>query len=207
MSTAASALAEKLGKEVDVSVDGGGIRLDSERWERFWSSFVHAVRNAVDHGLEAPEERAERGKGATGILRLRAVLTQDDFAIELQDDGRGIAWSTIAERLRARGHAAQTTEDLVEGLFADGVSTAMEVTEVSGRGVGMGALREVARALGGSIEVRSTLNGGTTIRCVFPGSCATVDPSWVLEREMARSAASRSACPTRADRVALRRAA
>ena len=207
LGAAASVLAAKLGKEVDVSVDGGGIRLDGERWEGFWSAFVHAVRNAVDHGLEVPEERRERGKGATGILRLRAVLAHDDFTVELEDDGRGIAWAAIAERLRARGHAAETTEDLVEGLFADGVSTAAEVTEVSGRGVGMSALRAAVRARGGAIEVRSTLNGGTTLRCVFPAACATVDPSWVLEREMARSASCRSGAPTRAARGSLRRAA
>lgn len=203
----ASALAAKLGKEVDVSVDGGGIGLDGERWSGFWASLVHAVRNAVGHGLETPEERLRGGKGASGTLRLRAALEQRNFVVELEDDGRGIAWSKVADRLRERGLAADTTEALLEGLFADGLSTAESVTDLAGRGVGVGALRAMVRELDGSVSVHSTLNGGTTLRCTFPASSAMVEPAWVLKREMARFASCNPSLRREAGKGSVQRAA
>lgn len=184
----AGELATRLGKKVEVLVDAGGLRLDNERWGPFWAAYVHAVRNAVDHGLELPDERVAAGKLPAGTVSLSAEVEQDFFAIELRDDGRGIAWSAISERLRERGLPATTAEQLTDGLFLDGLSTARDVTDVSGRGIGMGALRAAVAARGGRIEVRSTLGVGMTLRCVFP-ACATMEPSWVLKREIARQAA------------------
>lgn len=183
----ASTLATKLGKDVTLAMDSNEIYLDGDRWAGFWAAFVHAVRNAVDHGIETPEERVETGKSPAGRLSLRAEVDTRELVIELADDGRGINWSRIADRMRERGLPADSAEELVEGLYADGLSTASTVTELSGRGVGMGALRDEVRALGGSISVHSSTCDGTRIRCTFPAFHANVDPAHVLEREIAHT--------------------
>ena len=185
----ATSLASKLEKQVEVACDGGGMRLDNERWAGFWAAFVHAVRNAIDHGVELPEERVAGGKLPAGQLALRATLEPKAFVIELSDDGRGIAWKRVGQRLREVGLPSVTTQDLVEGLFVDGLSTADGVTELSGRGIGMSALRAAVQERGGRVEIRSELGAGTSLRCVFPVAAVTVDPAWVLKRELARQAA------------------
>jgi two-component system chemotaxis sensor kinase CheA len=196
----AGALAFKLDKQVEVVTDGGGMRLDNERWGGFWAAFVHAVRNAIDHGVELPEERVESGKLPAGQLALRATLENQSFVIELNDDGRGIAWKRVGQQLRERGLSSATTQDLIDGLFMDGLSTADGVTDVSGRGIGMSALRAAVQERGGRVEIRSELGAGTSLRCVFPASAVTVDPAWVLKRELARqlSCAAADALPAAA---------
>lgn len=186
----ARALAAKLGKEIEISADAAGAHLHAGRWGHFWGALVHAVRNSVDHGLESPEARVALGKPSAGTLTMLARVDRTHFVIELHDDGRGIDWSRVATRLRERGLPAETPDDLVEGLFADGLTTSSSVTEVSGRGVGMSALREAVRELGGVVELRASSESGTTVRCVFPAACADVTPGWVLERELARQAAT-----------------
>jgi two-component system chemotaxis sensor kinase CheA len=188
----ATSLATRLGKDVDVVCDGDGLLLDNERWGGLWTALVHAVRNAVDHGVEPPDQRAAANKLPSATLKLSAKLEHGSFVVELSDDGRGVAWGAIAKRLVARGLPIATSEQVVEGLFMDGLSTKDDVTEISGRGVGMGALRAAVRERGGRIEVRSQMGAGTTLRCVFPASAALVDPSWVLDRELARQASSSS---------------
>jgi two-component system chemotaxis sensor kinase CheA len=193
-------VAFKLDKQVEVVTDGGGMRLDNERWGGFWAAFVHAVRNAIDHGVELPEERVESGKLPAGQLALRATLENQSFVIELNDDGRGIAWKRVGQQLRERGLSSATTQDLIDGLFMDGLSTADGVTDVSGRGIGMSALRAAVQERGGRVEIRSELGAGTSLRCVFPASAVTVDPAWVLKRELARqlSCAAADALPAAA---------
>ena len=137
--------------------------------------------------MAEPEEHG--GKLPVGQLSLRGTLEGSSFVIELNDDGRGIAWKRVGQRLRERGLPSTTTQDLVEGLFLDGLSTAAAVTDVSGRGIGMSALRAAVQERGGRIEIRSQLGAGTSLRCVFPASAVTVDPAWVLERELARQVA------------------
>jgi len=182
----AFALAKRMGKEVTVTSDGGGLRLNDEVWGGFWSAFVHAIRNAVDHGIEDREHRLLSGKLATGALRMTASLAGDSFAIELRDDGRGVCWSEVADRLRERGAPCATSAELREGLFLEGLSTAHEVNEVSGRGIGMSALRTAVHERGGRIEIDSRVGFGTTLRCLFPASAAHVDPVAVLERALRR---------------------
>jgi len=164
-------IAERLEKPgVHVEVADGGVRLDARRWAGFWGSFIHAVRNAVDHGIETPEVRVAAGKPAEGRVALRAYEESDRIVVEIADDGRGIDWDALADRARALGLPAQTHEDLRAALFAEGVSTAASVTEVSGRGIGMGALLEGTRALGGDVAVHSVPGEGTTLRFTFPAS-------------------------------------
>jgi two-component system chemotaxis sensor kinase CheA len=169
----AKALGARLGKELDaVQVQHDGTCLDRKVWAPFWSAFVHLVRNAVDHGLEPPDERERAGKPRRGRLTLSAGCEGDAFVVEAADDGRGIAWEALRTKLGALGLPADTDAALYEGLFADGVSSRDQVSDVSGRGVGLGALRAVVRALSGELLVSSAAGKGTHFRCVFPRELA-----------------------------------
>jgi two-component system, chemotaxis family, sensor kinase CheA len=164
----ATRLATRLDKHVDVAVDGGGLRFDAVVWSPFWAAFAHVVRNAVDHGLESPERRQLMGKSTTGSIAIRAALEEDRFVLEVKDDGKGIDWSVLAERARARGLPTATRADLEAALFVDGLSTKKEVSELSGRGVGLGAVRAACTAFGGTISITSQVGSGTTMRFAFP---------------------------------------
>jgi two-component system chemotaxis sensor kinase CheA len=162
-------LANRLGKgEVAVSIADDGIRLDTARWAGFWSAMVHAVRNAVDHGIDAADLRVEAGKPARPSLWFAASRTSDWLTISIADDGGGVDWDKVRERARAAGLPAETAADLERALFADGFSTREHASEVSGRGVGMAALRAAVELLGGTIELESRLHEGTTLRLRFP---------------------------------------
>ncbi len=165
----ARALARRLGKgEIDVEIASGGVRLDPDVWGSFFSELVHLVRNAVDHGLETPEVREERGKRRQCTLAFRASNAGGQLAFEIADDGAGIDWSAIARRAQTLGLPHSNAAELFEALCADGVSTRAVVTSTSGRGVGMGALRERIRAMHGRLEVKSTEGAGTTWLISFP---------------------------------------
>jgi len=162
----AAGLAERLGKApVEIAVESNGIRIPEETWAPFWSAFVHAVRNSIDHGLEAPEERASKGPGR---LSLRTETRGDCFVISIGDDGRGIDWDKIRAKAQGAGLPAESRDDLIAALFSDGVSSRDAVSETSGRGVGMSALRDATRSLGGHITVESQRGHGTTFSFVFP---------------------------------------
>jgi two-component system chemotaxis sensor kinase CheA len=166
----ARGLAERLGKgELDVEVDASNeVRFQAEHWAPFWASFVHVLRNALDHGIEAAADRVAAGKPARGKLELSARADAERLTIEIKDDGRGIDWKRVREKAKDCELPHETEQDLVSALFWDGLSTAEGITEVSGRGVGMSAVREAARALGGTVSVASTPGAGTTIRFCFP---------------------------------------
>lgn len=181
LSDVAAAAAQKLGKAVEVHVEHGGIYTRPDVWGAAWASLVHVVRNAVDHGLEPVSARDAAGKAAAGQLWLRAFVEagpeDDAFVLELRDDGRGINWGRVAEKARAAGLPADAHADLVDALFADGMSTKDEATELSGRGVGLAAVREQVHALGGHVDVQSTLGKGTCFTLTFPAH--TVIPAAV----------------------------
>lgn len=165
----AKALAQRLGKgPLEVVVDSGRLHLDPKRWASFWSSLQHVVRNALDHGLEPATLREAEGKPATGRLLLRAAVEQGELRVEVRDDGKGINWDRLRERARERGLPAETKDDLVEALFADGVSTKDEVTEISGRGVGLAAVRSTCQSMGGRVEVESAEGRGTAFTFRWP---------------------------------------
>lgn len=165
----ATELGRRLGKpELDIAIADGGVRLDADRWAGFWLAMVHAVRNAVDHGIESAGERQAAGKPPRAQLRLSASRAPSgQLVIALADDGRGIDWDAVRAKARAAGLRAETAGDLVAALFHDGMSTRDTATEVSGRGVGLGALRAAAAQLGGAIAVRSEPGAGTTFELVF----------------------------------------
>lgn len=159
----ARSLARRLGRgEIDVSVSAEDVRLDMQYWGPFFADLLHVVRNAVDHGLERPSERLGLGKCARGSLALKAGLEGGRLTFEVSDDGRGIDWAAIADRAKERGLLHSTPAELLEALCADGLTTRAIATDVSGRGVGMAALRQRVEALSGQLEVRSDKGVGTS---------------------------------------------
>jgi signal transduction histidine kinase len=181
MSEQVRRLGHSLGKgEVRVVEEPNGVRLDVATWASFWSALIHVLRNAVDHGLETPEERTAAGKSDPPTVTLRTRLTGDELVIEVEDDGAGIDWERITARARAAGLPAATPDDLVAALFTDGISTCDHPTEISGRGVGAGAIRQECEARSGRVEIRSEPGRGTTFSFKFPTtrrrSAATATP-------------------------------
>jgi two-component system chemotaxis sensor kinase CheA len=168
----AASLAERLGKpELKIECHGGALRLENERWSSLWSACVHLVRNAVDHGIEFPAERAARGKAGGGRLVLQATVESNELVLAFEDDGGGIDWHRLEQKALAHGLPFADEPDRLAVLFTDGLSTRDEASEISGRGIGMGAVREEVRARGGSIHVSSTVGRGTRIelRCPVHG--------------------------------------
>jgi len=162
-------LASRLGKgAINVVIKTPRIRLDPRRWSPFWSAFVHVVRNAVDHGLELTEARVAAGKSTKGTLRLHAKVEGDALIVRLEDDGAGVDWQRLAEKAKQQGLPHSTQKELEAALFADGVSTRTEITLVSGRGVGMSAVKDATLYLGGRIHVESTPGQGTAFEFRFP---------------------------------------
>lgn len=162
-------LARRLGKaEVDVEIRDHDLYLEAERFSAVWSAMVHTVRNAIDHGIEPTEVRLGAGKPARGRLWLSAEQLGGELVLEVRDDGAGVDWVKIAQRAREQGIATATMADLDQALFASGVSTAAEVTDTSGRGLGMSALRAAAVAAGGAVELSSEPGNGTIVRCRIP---------------------------------------
>jgi two-component system chemotaxis sensor kinase CheA len=170
-------VAEKVGKPApEVAIDADGVRLPSDQLRPFWGAFSHLVRNALDHGIEPPDDRRAAGKPEAGHIELRARNTAGVITIEVGDDGRGIGWERVREKARAAGLPSETQEDLVNALFSDGVSTAAQVSETSGRGVGLSAVMASVRELGGKVDVDSEPGRGT--RFVFTFS----QPALALRR-------------------------
>jgi HPt (histidine-containing phosphotransfer) domain-containing protein/HAMP domain-containing protein len=165
----ARALAARLGKgDIEVQIDSSGVRLPPNSCAELWSVLVHAVRNAVDHGLEPAREREALGKPARGRLTLSTRLTHGTLAVAIGDDGRGIDWERIRQKARQLGLPAETAADLERALFSDGLTTRTDTTTTSGRGIGTSALDATVRNLGGWIEVESIAGQSTTFRCMVP---------------------------------------
>jgi two-component system chemotaxis sensor kinase CheA len=164
----AQAIGRRLGKEpIRVDIDHRDLRLEPGRWAPFWSAFTHVIRNAVDHGLETPEDRTTQGKPAEGVLRISTRVERDQFVIEMTDDGRGIDWKTVANKAREKGLPHGSETELTEALFEDGITTTSQVNEYSGRGIGMGAVRSACQARGGTVKISSQPGQGTRVEFRF----------------------------------------
>lgn len=162
-------LASRLGKgNVRVEVCSEGVRLDPKRWGEFWKVFVHVVNNAVDHGIEPTVERLERGKEAVATLRLEVEQADGEVRVRVRDDGRGIDWHGLAKKAAEQGLARSESWPPLELLFAPGLSSRAEVSETSGRGVGMWAVKEAADALGARISIRSVIGQFTEFEFRVP---------------------------------------
>jgi two-component system chemotaxis sensor kinase CheA len=161
--------AQRLGKgPIEVLVEDNDIRLPREEWSALWASFVHLIRNAVDHGLESGEERMQAGKNPVGQIRLKARIDEKFVHLEIADDGRGVDWETIRTRAAKLGIPSVTQEQLEQALFTDGLSSREVANEFSGRGVGLGAVRAACIALGGTISIQSEPKKGARILLCIP---------------------------------------
>jgi two-component system chemotaxis sensor kinase CheA len=171
-------LAERLGKKVEVVLRGAELELDRSILDRLADPLVHLLRNAVDHGLEPPATRAAAGKPVTGRVEIEARRERDRIQIALRDDGAGIDLDAVRRRavevgLLPQDVAEDLAPDQVAGLiFHAGLSTASSVSEISGRGVGMDAVRATLESLGGGVELISTRGRGTTLTLSVPITAA-----------------------------------
>uniref|UniRef100_A0A7C3RCT2 Chemotaxis protein CheA n=1 Tax=Archaeoglobus fulgidus TaxID=2234 RepID=A0A7C3RCT2_ARCFL len=173
-------LARKLGKKVEFIMEGLDTELDRTVLDEMSDPLVHLVRNAVDHGIETPEERKAAGKRETGRIKLTAWREKNNIIIELEDDGRGIDVEKIRQKAIERGIISQleadsmSEEELKMLVFHPGFSTKDEATEVSGRGVGMDVVKTTVERLGGSVRIFSEKGKGTRIRIHLPPTVAIV---------------------------------
>lgn len=174
----ARAVAEKLGKRVEVEILGAELELDRAILDRLGEPLLHLVRNAIDHGLEAPADRLAAGKPEVGRLRIEARRQRDSILIDVADDGRGIDLATVSRRAVEAGliHVDLVSdlppEEIVRFIFHPGLSTAKAVSEVSGRGVGMDAVKATIEGLGGEVLLRTERGRGTTTTLLVPITAA-----------------------------------
>ena len=167
-------LSQTLGKLVELQIDGGGVAVERAAADGLGEPLVHTLRNAVDHGIEFPGDRVASGKGPVGSLVLAARLVADGVEIEVRDDGRGMDPQALrASAVRNGGMDVGTAlalsdEEALQLVFMPGLSTAGAITAVSGRGVGMDAVRASVRALGGEVGVSSIPGMGTTVTIRLP---------------------------------------
>ena len=173
-------LTHTLGRRVRLEMEGQDTELDKSLLEAIKDPLTHAVRNALDHGIEPPEVRAAAGKNPEGTLSLRAAQQGSHVVIEVSDDGAGIAVERIRQKAIERGlitaeRAAQQSErELLQLIFVPGFSTAAAVTNVSGRGVGMDVVRTNVEKIGGKVELESRPGKGTTLRLRIPLTLAII---------------------------------
>ena len=173
-------LALKLGKEVDLLIEGEDTEIDKNLVEGMYEPMVHILRNAVDHGIEPPEERKAMGKSRKGKITVRAYHMEGRVIIEVEDDGRGIDLEAVRRKLLEIGEfpsetvAKMSEKDLLKALFIPGFSTAKRITEVSGRGVGMDVVKDQVEKLGGTIEVFTVEGKGTRFTIKLPMTLAIV---------------------------------
>jgi two-component system chemotaxis sensor kinase CheA len=168
-------VAERLEKPIDVTVDHNRLRVMPGPLDPFWGSLVHVVRNALDHGIEAPADRVAKGKPERGRIVLRTKpMPSGGFVVELEDDGRGIDFDALRRAATRKALPAKTRADLTAAMFHDGVTTRDEATELSGRGVGLAAVASSCKTAGGTIAVDSEAGKGTCFRFSFPGQAFRV---------------------------------
>lgn len=171
-------LAAKLGKEVRLTLHGSSTELDKSLIERIIDPLTHLVRNSLDHGLETPDARLAAGKDQTGTLTLSAEHQGGNICIEVRDDGAGLNRERILAKARSQGMTIAdniTDQEVGQLIFAPGFSTAEQVTDVSGRGVGMDVVKRNIQAMGGHVDILSQSGQGTTIRILLPLTLAILD--------------------------------
>ncbi len=165
----AVSLAKRCGKpKLEVGVSAAGLHVDGDAWAPIWATAVHLVRNAVDHGIEGPEVREIFNKPRGGRLTLGARLEGEEFIVSFADDGAGIDWEVVGERARTLGIPAKTPGDLERALFVDGLTTCDSVSETSGRGIGLSALKLEVERQGGRVYLSSARGIGTLWELRFP---------------------------------------
>ncbi|WP_326467042.1 chemotaxis protein CheA [Enterobacter wuhouensis] len=171
-------LAGKLNKQIELTLMGSSTELDKSLIERIIDPLTHLVRNSLDHGIELPENRVAAGKSPIGNLILSAEHQGGNICIEVTDDGAGLNRERILAKAISQGMAVNenmTDEEVGMLIFAPGFSTAEQVTDVSGRGVGMDVVKRNIQEMGGHVEIQSKQGSGTTIRILLPLTLAILD--------------------------------
>ncbi|HEY9514758.1 MAG TPA: chemotaxis protein CheA [Gemmatimonadaceae bacterium] len=171
--------ARVLGKEVAFTVQGNDIELDRSMLVEIGDPLMHLLRNAVDHGIEEPAVRVAAGKPATGTLLLSVARERSTVTLRVSDDGRGIDRARVLERARSLGLVEPgrtdiSDDELVRLIARPGFTTADRVTDISGRGVGIDAVMNRVRSMGGAVEIQSTQGAGTTVTVRLPSTLAIV---------------------------------
>jgi two-component system chemotaxis sensor kinase CheA len=173
-------VARQSGKEIELIVQGGNTDLDKRILDAIAEPLTHLVRNAVGHGLETGEERVRAGKRAQGTLRLNAYHQGNQVVIEVSDDGHGIDVEKVRQRALSQGlltaeEAGRLTEaETLDLIFRPGFSTAEEITELSGRGVGLDVVQSVLERLKGTVQIETERGRGTTFRLRLPLTLAII---------------------------------
>ncbi len=171
-------IAKKLGKKVKLEMEGGETKLDKNMIEMLADPMIHIMRNSLDHGIETPEVREQKGKSGSGTVKLRAFAQSDRIIIEIVDDGAGINVERVANKVLEKGlmtHEqidALSEDEMAELVLIPGLSTVEVISEFSGRGVGMDVVKKSIEGFGGSIKIRTKANKGTTITLAIPVSLA-----------------------------------
>jgi len=172
-------LSQKLGKDVELVMSGENTEIDKTVIEKISDPLVHLGRNSVDHGIEMPEVRIAAGKPATGIVNLNAFHKGGNIVIEVKDDGKGldheILFQKAVEKGVISGDAHLSKEQIFNLIFEPGFSTAEQLSDVSGRGVGMDVVRKNIASLGGSVDISSELGVGSTMTVRLPLTLAILD--------------------------------
>lgn len=167
--TAARKIANQLGKEIDVRIVGDRrLRLDGDRFGAIWTTLPHLVLNAVDHGIESPKQRQRAGKPQVGTLEIRFGVENDQVVIAVVDDGAGINWDVIRAKAAENGLPHAHRGDLVDALFCNGFSSRDSITQISGRGVGMGAFKAAVDEASGRMSIESERGKGSTFTIEIP---------------------------------------
>lgn len=184
-------LSKDLGKEIELVIQGKETELDRTVIDEIGDPLVHLIRNSVDHGVEKPETREEKGKNPKGTILLKAEHEGNSVVITIKDDGKGIDAEAMAHKAIEKGIITEeeadklTKEEKIKLIFASGFSTAETITDVSGRGVGMDVVRTKIEALNGSIEVLSEIGQGSEIKIKLPLTLAIIEALMVkLEEEI-----------------------
>ncbi len=186
-------LSKKLGKEMEVFVEGEGVELDKSIIEALTDPLTHIVRNCADHGIESPQQRAKNNKPAAGRITLRAYHEGGQVMIEVGDDGQGIKADRVREKalenglIRRENAAGMSDTELFQFIFEPGFSTAEVVSDVSGRGVGLDVVKTNIEKLGGTVVIESVAGRGTTIKLTLPLTLAII-PSLIVTCEERRFA-------------------
>ncbi len=173
-------LSVSIGKEITLKVEGRETFVEKRIVEALTEPIVHLIRNAVDHGIEPPDEREKKGKSRKGTIVVRAYQEKGKVFIEVEDDGRGIDWESIKRKAIDEGLIPEdkdeiTEADLVKALSSPGFSTKKDVSEISGRGVGMDVVVNIVEKLKGTFMIKSRKDEGTKIIMIFPVSISLIE--------------------------------
>ncbi len=172
-------VSQKLGKEIDLVMDGEGTELDKTMLEQLTDPLVHIVRNSIDHGIETPDVRIAAGKPAMGTVKMAAFHQGGNIMIQITDDGAGIDHEVIEAKAIEKGVIDEdhslSQDEIINLIFNAGFSTADVVSDISGRGVGMDVVRRNIKSLGGSVEVKTKLGEGSVFTISLPLTLAILD--------------------------------